>query len=82
MPIRKSKSKFSKSKFKKISDRSDSGFKERKETRGVKQSGGRSAPKQETTTRRGGYVEYLRGMTGRNKSAPLTPEQWKKRGSL
>ena len=25
-----------------------------------------------------GYIEYLKGMTGKNKSRPLTPEQWKK----
>lgn len=49
--------------------------------RGVSLGRGRAAPK-ERETRRGGYVEYLRGMTGRNKSVPLTPEQFKKQGGL
>jgi len=74
------KSRFSKDRFKKISERSKREFKPRKET-GVVTGGGRAAPKQETR-RRGGYVEYLRGMTGKNKSLPLTPEQYKKQGKL
>ena len=78
------KSRSSKTRFKKISERSKSEFKPRKETRGVTQSGGRAAPKQlkQEIRRRGSYVDYLRGMTGRNKSVPLTPEQWKKTGKL
>ena len=68
-----------KSRFKKISDRSKSEFKPKKEARGVSTGRGRAAPKQ---PRRGGYVDYLRGMTGKNKSVPLTPEQWKKQGRL
>ena len=66
--------------FKKISERAKHKFKPRKKT-GVTTGRGRAAPKQETR-RRGGYVEYLRGMGGRNKSVPLTPEQYKKQGKL
>ena len=74
------KSRFSKDRFKKISERSKREFKPREKS-GVTTGRGRAAPKQETR-RRGGYVEYLRGMGGRNKSMPLTPEQFKKQGKL
>lgn len=56
-------------------------FKPNKPPRGISLGRGRAAPK-EKKTRRGGYVEYLRGMSGSNKSVPLTPEQWKKQGRL
>ena len=69
----------SKGKFKKISERSKSEFKQRKEVRGVNLGGGKAGPNQERR-RKDGYVEYLRGMSGRNKSVPLTPAQWKKSG--
>lgn len=44
-------------------------------TRGVNKGRDRGASGQKP--KGAGYVDYLKSLKGRNKSAPLTPKQWK-----